>query len=370
MAYAPPPFSSEYDLSTQTAETDPSPRYQEGRYRDIWEHWAVVDRACQRVVEIQGKLKELEPELQAKTKQHEDLKEKSTKLFESLHGKQRSLLSHLPKAITFGEKKPKNESSDILRQEFEIAHKEETSLMTKLESLRERKNDLNKQLNNAMELASEVDQVFELLGASVATSNSESSPQLRIAEQNYANATTNLDRAQQTLTDLLRARVTVQNAHRYYNIVLKIMDAVRGTVLNTALGGFSEMSKNSDYKAAAETSGKAQVCFNETVRVLTPHEEMLPAEVLADFEKLKELELLQASKIYGFMYGWQHSTGGVRQSTETMLQRQEVVFACLTRLAVWVQNIVPVVEAELLTARLSRDRSRQDLVALWTAGME
>lgn len=55
--------------------------------------------------------------------------------------------------------------------------------------------------------------------------------------------------AQKKVTDFDRARVTVQHAHHYYTTVLKTIDAVRGTALGrAALGGVSEISKNSDYQ--------------------------------------------------------------------------------------------------------------------------
>lgn len=48
-----------------------------------------------------------------------------------------------------------------------------------------------------------------------------------------------------------------------------------------------------------------------------------------------------------------------------MLQKQEDAFARLTRLAVWVQDRVPVVEGELLASRASRDTARRALAAAW-----
>jgi hypothetical protein len=50
-----------------------------------------------------------------------------------------------------------------------------------------------------------------------------------------------------------------------------------------------------------------------------------------------------------------------------MLQKQEIVFACLTHMAVWVQNKVPIAEADLRVARAFRDQARRELTAEWKA---
>lgn len=110
------------------------------------------------------------------------------------------------------------------------------------------------------------------------------------------------------------------------------MDAVRGTALGrVVVGGMGEVSKNKDYQGtsisyclltdlsiphfviqpvAADTSMKAQACFNETARVLTPHMSIIPEDIIPDFEKLKDLGLLQATKIYRLMYGWKSNPSG------------------------------------------------------------
>ncbi|KAF8579540.1 hypothetical protein K439DRAFT_1663190 [Ramaria rubella] len=362
----PPPAFSEYSPSSRNSGTsDPAPSYQVERYRDIWDHWSAVDRANRRIVELHLRLSEIEPELQAKTKEYERLKKKSSELFGSLHGKSRSIVSTALKRINSGMSAKDRESKERLRQDFEMAHREETSLMTKIETLSERKKDITTQVQKNMGLASEADQIFELIGASVASLTSTSGPQITAAEQLLTEAVTSHNTAQILVTDLLRARVTVQHAHHYYTSVLQTLDALRGTAIGrAALGGVGEIT-------ATQIAAKAQICFNETVRVLTPHTTMLPAEVMADFEKLKELGLLQASKIYGLMYGWKRATSGtgmlVSGSIKLMLQKQEIAFACLTRVAVWVQNEVPVAEAGLFATQVVRDKKRQDLVTLWKA---
>lgn len=52
-----------------------------------------------------------------------------------------------------------------------------------------------------------------------------------------------------------------------------------------------------------------------------------------------------------------------------MLQRQEAVFASLTKVAVWVQDKVTFVEAEMRSARTVRDDARRELAAAWNLRM-
>lgn len=54
-------------------------------------------------------------------------------------------------------------------------------------------------------------------------------------------------------------------------------------------------------------------------------------------------------------------------SVKLILERQEEAFARLTRLAVWVQNRVPVCVAEEKIASTSRDDVRREVAELWDA---
>lgn len=76
MAHLPPAFTVD-DLVDETPNVrDPAPSYQAEQHGDIWARWAAVDRANQRVTEIQAKLADLEPELQSQTKEFERMREK------------------------------------------------------------------------------------------------------------------------------------------------------------------------------------------------------------------------------------------------------------------------------------------------------
>jgi len=70
---------------------------------------------------------------------------------------------------------------------------------------------------------------------------------------------------------------------------------------------------------AADTSSKAQVCFTEAAKKLEPYMRDLPEDICSDFETLKEMSLLQASKIYHLMYGWQSNSTGVRSTSHWLL---------------------------------------------------
>jgi hypothetical protein len=75
MAY-PPAFTADdlLDEAPHTRELEPAPSYQ--AEEDIWARWTAVDRANQRVSDIQVKVAELEPELQAHDKEFQRMKEK------------------------------------------------------------------------------------------------------------------------------------------------------------------------------------------------------------------------------------------------------------------------------------------------------
>ncbi|KIJ48455.1 hypothetical protein M422DRAFT_45388 [Sphaerobolus stellatus SS14] len=120
-----------------------------------------------------------------------------------------------------------------------------------------------------------------------------------------------------------------------------------------------------NHKAASETAIKAQTCFTESVRVMEPYLEEMSTEIHSDFLKIKELGLLQGQKIFTLIYGWQSKASGVRRSMELVLEWQKTTFACLTRVAVWLQATVPDIEAEVRTSRVVRDAARRRLVSLW-----
>ncbi|KIJ55740.1 hypothetical protein M422DRAFT_41641 [Sphaerobolus stellatus SS14] len=343
---------------------DPSPQYREERPDDLWEQWLVADTARQKLTDIQQNLAHLEPELAARRKIHEQLKQKSAQLFEELHRRKPK-----PKGKWNGLKRVKSVSSsnsmDKANEEFEVAHRQEISMMGQIAVLGERAKELNRQLQQYTSKAAETEHLFEMLGArfSVSASNGSLDLEVTTAEQILAEASSTLENAEKKFKDYQRGQTTIQHAHHYLHLVLKTIDSIRGTAVGRALfGGLSEVSRRRDYQVASETAVKAQVCFTESVRVLGPYLEEMPKEIQSDFSKAKELGLLQAEKVYNLIYS---KIDTVTQSVELMLERQETVFACLTRAAVWVQNKVPEVEAEVRTAHATRDTARRNLAVIW-----
>lgn len=54
-------------------------------------------------------------------------------------------------------------------------------------------------------------------------------------------------------------------------------------------------------------------------------------------------------------------------STKLMLEQQEAAFACLTPLAVWIQNRAPVCSKEADETEKLRDDIRREVAAVWNA---
>jgi len=180
--------------------------------------------------------------------------------------------------------------------------------------------------------------------------------------------------AKKTATDLTRACQVVQHAHHYFTRALKICDDVRGTstgrsVMGTLGGGdgIIEMTKKIQYQDSVKMAGKAQICLNEMYRVMEPHEHMLPADRMEDYEALKKLGLMQMSKIYNLMWGGSFLADGVAGTTKRVLDQQEAAFAHLTPLAVWIQNRVPACMIEKDLAENLRDDVRREVAAAWYA---
>lgn len=65
---------------------------------------------------------------------------------------------------------------------------------------------------------------------------------------------------------------------------------------------------------------------------MAPYVAEMPSEVLSDFEQLKDLGLLQATKIYDLMYGWKgraSDTGGTSVIFQVHLFEKLTTFVCM-----------------------------------------
>ncbi|KAI0370121.1 hypothetical protein BV20DRAFT_1036130 [Pilatotrama ljubarskyi] len=169
-----------------------------------------------------------------------------------------------------------------------------------------------------------------------------------------------------TTKALRRACLAVQSAHHHYMKAMDLLDVVCSPKKSKweAIVG-DEQSRQETYREAAKWAEKAQICFNECLRSLQPHWELLKREEVEMCEDLKETGLLQAVQLYNLMYGGKVLAMGITQQVQIMIQKQDAVFQRLTSFAVWVQNCTKHCETVELETRESRDAARRQLVALW-----
>ncbi|KAF8529577.1 hypothetical protein BU17DRAFT_60368 [Hysterangium stoloniferum] len=309
----PPAFS---DIVAPFAQQEVSDQYppiyvHEDEYEELWGRWIISAKASQKVLDIRAALAILEPKLQSQIKEHERCKQTSSKILTELRGlltTARSLfrLHILRQIYSNGEPDP----HDRIRQEFKLAVQAETSAQIEVESSREKIQTLKAQ-------------------------------------------------AKGVVTELERARTTIQHAHRFFTMTLKRLDGVRAMTFFPGSG----LVKQKEYMPS-ETAIKAQACFHETLRVLEPYMNRVSTELMEDFNKLEKWGLLQAPKIFALACETQVMSG-VTRTVNVLYQTQEAVFVCLTHIAIWVQDQVPVAEAEARRALTKRDEDRLQLVTIW-----
>ncbi|KAI9069688.1 hypothetical protein FKP32DRAFT_48084 [Trametes sanguinea] len=168
-----------------------------------------------------------------------------------------------------------------------------------------------------------------------------------------------------------RACVAVQSAHHHYIKAMDLIDVVcspKKSKWEAMMG--EEQSRQETYREAAKWAEKAQICFNECLRSLQPHWDLLKRDELEACDDLKDAGLLQAVQLYNLMYGGKTLAMGITQQVQLMIQKQEAVFARLTNFAVWVQNCTEHCQTVELEARENRDTARRQLVALWVQADE
>ncbi|OSD01130.1 hypothetical protein PYCCODRAFT_1504512 [Trametes coccinea BRFM310] len=168
-----------------------------------------------------------------------------------------------------------------------------------------------------------------------------------------------------------RACVAVQSAHHHYIKAMDLIDVVcspKKSKWEAMMG--EEQSRQETYREAAKWAEKAQICFNECLRSLQPHWDLLKRDELETCDDLKDAGLLQAVQLYNLMYGGKTLAMGISQQVQLMIQKQEAVFARLTNFAVWVQNCTEHCQTVELEARDNRDTARRQLVALWVQADE
>lgn len=65
---------------------------------------------------------------------------------------------------------------------------------------------------------------------------------------------------------------------------------------------------------AAKWAEKAQICFNESLRSLQQHQDLLKRDEAEACEDLKETGLLQAVQLYNLMYGGKALAMGITRT--------------------------------------------------------
>lgn len=142
-----------------------------------------------------------------------------------------------------------------------------------------------------------------------------------------------------TLTvDFTRARLTAQHAHMYHKQVLDTTDRVRNKKLNMVamISPMNLVQMEEDHREGVKESIRAQACLNETLRLFDKHPGVPPDDIVAQLTRVRELGVSQVTTMYNLLYG--NSSGSIPQQMNTLSQRQEEAFACLTKIAVTWQN--------------------------------
>ncbi|KLO20121.1 hypothetical protein SCHPADRAFT_30608 [Schizopora paradoxa] len=200
---------------------------------------------------------------------------------------------------------------------------------------------------------------------------------------------------------MMRARLTVQHAHRYFTQALKLCDDLHGgppeplaqseapipaegqvrrgmgkldlsvkfpKTGNGMFGRFGSTMKVLDYQNTVRLASMAQACLNECLRVLEPYAESIPeGQLEEDFKSLKKNGVLQMAQVYNLVFGGRIVNSGVEQAIERTLRQQETAFASLTRLAVWVQKRVPESEEAERAGLQRRETGRKEVAEVWKA---
>jgi hypothetical protein len=76
--------------------------------------------------------------------------------------------------------------------------------------------------------------------------------------------------------------------------------------------------------------------------VLVPYEDRMDEDVKESYAELKKMGVLHATKFVNILNSGMLTTDRIARITKTTLERQDVAFGDLTRVAVWVQRYVPV----------------------------
>ncbi|KZS98861.1 hypothetical protein SISNIDRAFT_447691 [Sistotremastrum niveocremeum HHB9708] len=293
------------------------------------------------------------------------LHEASAKSFAQLHPSTRDRLFKLVKSN-------QQTSKENQKEAFNQAHAKEDSKLHEVQGLEKALVEAEANVNAMKKLAAINHQAFDNLRFvfSERAATAHESLLLGEAEEELLQAKRRVEASQVAVKNMARAKITVQHAQRYFDSAIKTCDAVQGTPLGRALvmgmdNGWSEMARNQNHKDPASLSEKAQICINETLRVLEPSKDDFPPDVLENYTKVKELGLSQMQKVYHLMYGWQSKDTGIDESLKLLLARQEEVSKHLTGLSLWVQNQYPITVETNKTLEKPTKVARENLASVW-----
>ncbi|RDX44278.1 hypothetical protein OH76DRAFT_1359858 [Lentinus brumalis] len=347
----------------------PHPDYALSR---TYENWKIADAASQRLVADLRALEVCRTQLQA-AKRRRNLEQKSPK-----PGRKPSLLQ-----LPFGKRKSAKASEPPLSTSPRLDGPS-TETLPSVDELEAQLEQLNDRITAAQPAAERLDAYFEELrrllddGRPVSWRSSISSGHGHSSADEYTRARKTVGARDQAYVDgkvttkaLQHACNAIQSAHHHYMKAMELLDAVcspKKSRWEAVMG--DEQSRQTTYREAAEWAKKAQICFNECVRALQPHWDLLKRDELQDCEDLQNTGLLQAVQLYKLMYGGKILAMGITQQVQIMVQKQDAVFARLTNFAVWVQDCTKFCETVELDARESRDAARRHLVALWVKADE
>ncbi|RPD54504.1 hypothetical protein L227DRAFT_511669 [Lentinus tigrinus ALCF2SS1-6] len=339
-----------------------------------YENWKIADAAAQRLVADLRALEDCKAQLRA-AKKRRNQEQKSPK-----PNRKPSLLQ-----LPFG-KRGSLKASDVSPSPSPPEAGPSTDMLPSVEVAEAQLEQLNNRITATQPAAERLDTYFEELRRVLDDGRPVSWRSSAYVSDGYGHSYTDeytkarrtvgaRDQAYQdskaTTKALQHACNAIQSSHHHYLKAMELLDAVcspKKSRWEAAMG--DEQSRQETYREAAEWAKKAQICFNECVKSLQPHWELLKRDELQDYEDLENTGLLQAVQLYKLMYGGKVLAMGITQQVQIMVQKQDAVFARLTNFAVWVQDCTKFCETVELDARESRDGARRHLVALWVKADE
>ncbi|CCM03817.1 uncharacterized protein FIBRA_05966 [Fibroporia radiculosa] len=338
-------------MSTSSTLIPPSPSSKSAYGRtlnDAYARWKVADEAVQSLAEEERVLDECTRELATARKMATNLR---THLSPST--------PHLPlQAVPLGS------TTDLVETAVQV------------HELERRLHRLTKQVEDLKLIAGALDENYDVLRQILDTGplpswhliqgNEEA---IERAEKTVAAREAVYNDSVVTTDAFVRARRCIQSAHHHYSQAMDLVDSIcsptRG--IFAAMMG-DEQSKEQTYREAGNWAKKAQFCFQESLSVLEPHQDVLETVRSDDREQLVQAGLLQAVRLYELMYGGKALSFGITQQVQVMVQKQLAIFERLTQFAVGIQDCTINCESVQQDAKAQRDTARRQLVSLWMKG--